>query len=705
MLAIAAGVTISAQAQETMLLHNGSNVMYHTGVSQVDSIKFLNGSAGFHQSRYGKLDFPITSLDSLTFDDSSNVAGAIYIIYNDTAVTIINPYATQGISITANKGVVTATSTITTANIVYNILGNSSNGALNLSTAQPARLVLSNVSLTNTSGAAVKITGNGACTLFLSANTVNKFSDATTSTANATILADRDIIIAGAGTLSVSGFKKHAISNGTSFIQTSGTLNIPAAASDGIHTGVYVQNDGSITIAPTGDGVDAGTSATINGGSINVTATAVDMKGIKSDGSVVINGGVVTVNVSGNQSKGVSSKANITVNGGSMNITASGSTVLTASGSGYDASYSTAFKADSNIVINGGDLTLSLPAANDGGKGLSADGNITVKGGTMTVTTSGTGKTYTNVNGVIDSYAPCGIKSDKHIYLLGGVINTTSSGGAGKCISADSTLNIGATNASDSALILNATTSGGRFLVSGTGQNADYANPKAIKSEGVLIVNSGIINISCTQTVEGGEGLESKSMMYIKGGRITANTYDDCINAATHLEISGGKHFLTARGNDGVDCNGTMTISGGLTISNGARAPEEGFDCDNNTFKVLGGVMIGTGGNTSTPTAASSTQNSIKLTGAAGTAICIRNASNAVVLMYQMPAFSTTGGGGSSMVTLLSDPNLANGTYTLQYGGTISGGSSFANYNTGGTYSGGSSKSFTVSARVTSVTY
>lgn len=34
-----------------------------------------------------------------------------------------------------------------------------------------------------------------------------------------------------------------------------------------------------------------------------------------------------------------------------------------------------------------------------------------------------------------------------------------------------------------------------------------------------------------------------------------------------------------------------------FTVSNGARSPEEGFDCDN-TFKITGGTIIGTGGAT-----------------------------------------------------------------------------------------------------------
>jgi hypothetical protein len=71
-----------------------------------------------------------------------------------------------------------------------------------------------------------------------------------------------------------------------------------------------------------------------------------------------------------------------------------------------------------------------------------------------------------------------------------------------------------------------------------------------------------------------------------------------------------------------------------------------------------------------------------------------------------MPAFSGSGsgmGGGNSMVVLFSDERLSNGSYTLQYGGSITGGVSVNGYNTGGVYSGGSTKNITLSSMLTTV--
>ena len=115
--------------------------------------------------------------------------------------------------------------------------------------------------------------------------------------------------------------------------------------------------------------------------------------------------------------------------------------------------------------------------------------------------------------------------------------------------------------------------------------------------------------------------------------------------------------------------------------------------------------MVGTGGNTSNPTTGVSTQNSLKLSITPNQNICIKNAANQTILIYALPALTGGGGpgGNNKMVMLFSDPAFVNGTYTIQYGGTISGGTNFNGYYTGATYSGGSSQTFTVSAKYTTV--
>lgn len=701
---------ISIFAQQQIVVHNGGNVMYESSTTNVDSIKFQNNYLIFNHPA-SSVNFPVISIDSITFEASAAAPDAIYIIYNNEDVTIINPYASQGIAITANDGHVTSTSVIALPDIEYNILGSSSDGSLALSSEQPVRLILSNLTLVNPAGSAFSITGEMISTIHLSPGTVNTLSDGSSSTANATLTAEDGILFTGSGTLNITGVKKHAVSTGTFIEIQNGKFIIPAAASDGFNTDEFVLENGTVTIQSDGDGIDAGETVVINGGNLTITSTANDVKAIKGkNGGITINGGVTDLTVSGNQSKGLSTSSDITINGGALSITASGTAVLEASGSGYDPSYCTGIKADGNILISEGTVHIECTSSNKGGKGISADGDITISGGTITVSTAGNGETYTNETGTPDAYTSCAIKSDLNISLLGGTITCTSTGTGGKGISADGTLTIGSANAANENLALSVTTTGNRIYVSGTGENADYANPKAVKSEGDLTVNSGVITISCTQSEEGGEGLESKATLTINGGEIDINTYDDCINASSHIAITGGRTHCKSRGNDGIDSNGTITVSGGLTMAKGTGNPEAGFDCDNNTFAVNGGIVLGTGGSTSNPTASASSSYSVKYTNATPeTAICIKNSNGDAVLMFQLPEMTTTGGGpggpggSSGMTVLFSDPVLAPGTYTLHKGGTITGGTNFNGYYTGATYSGGTSSTFTISSKLTTI--
>ncbi|MDR1593182.1 MAG: carbohydrate-binding domain-containing protein, partial [Prevotellaceae bacterium] len=484
-----------------------------------------------------------------------------------------------------------------------------------------------------------------------------------------------------------------------------GNIEITSAASDGFHAeNGFVQSGGSLNINASGDGIDAGSGAAeITGGNISIVSSADDTKGIKADAGISIAGGVIEMSVSGAQSKGISSKAGITISGGTISAVTSGVTVLEAVDGGYDPSYCTAIKSDANISITGGTVQIESRATSDGGKGVSADGDVVISGGTLNISVVGDGKTYTATTGLPDSYTAACIKSDQNISLLGGNITCSSSGTGGKCINAGGTITVGNQGANNADLVLVAGTSGERFYVSGNssgrpggfGDNGtDYANPKAIKCEGNMTINSGTVYINCTQKTEGGEGLESKSLLTINGGNIDIRTYDDCINAETGIVINGGNIFCAASGQDAIDSNGSLTVNGGLTIANGIRGDGESFDAERN-FQVNGGIITGTHGGGMAMSNPAGTQRSVRIQGSAGSSIAIRNANGEMLLLFNIPVIAGATA-GSAVTVIFSDPRLVSGSYILLSGGSISGGTTVNGYNTGGTYSGGISKEFAI---------
>ena len=200
---------------------------------------------------------------------------------------------------------------------------------------------------------------------------------------------------------------------------------------------------------------------------------------------------------------------------------------------------------------------------------------------------------------------------------------------------------------------------------------------------------------------EGSEGIESKSTLTINGGNICVYAYDDCLNATNNITINNGNVYCYSSGNDGIDSNGTLTITGGMVVASGTTVPEDGFDCDQNTFKITGGTILGIGGSTSTPTSNACTQRSVIYggSGTSGTLLSIISADGTHLMSYTIPRTY------NQMTLLFSSPSLASGTnYSIYSGGSVDGGTSFYGLTVGANYSAGTSvSSFTTTDMVTTI--
>ncbi len=332
-----------------------------------------------------------------------------------------------------------------------------------------------------------------------------------------------------------------------------------------------------------------------------------------------------------------------------------------------------AIKANDAIYIKGGVINVETSAA--ASKGLSSDGFIQIDGGRTTAITTGTGELDEDGKDVSGCAA---VKADSIFVMNAGELYCKSTGAGGKGISTDQTLTI----------------NGGTIKVVTTGAQYVYqkldTSAKGIKSDGAMYLNDGTIMVKCTGG-EGSEGIESKSTLDITGGNIMSYCYDDAINSAKALTISGGNVFAMGTNNDGIDSNSTLTISGGLVIASGTTTPEAGFDCDENTFTITGGTLIGIGGTTSTPTQSVTTQPVVILGGSSissGQYITLADNSGTNIFSFSVPRDYTQQG----YTLVVSSPKLSQGSsYTFTTGATVTGGTSFCGYTTDATISGGTS--------------
>ena len=729
---------IGLQAQEYYInLHQSGQVIYQNNVNGINNMNFQGNPASLYIN--GVSIVPVSAFDSITFvlQEPPQPGDAVTVTYNGSAVSIDNPYANDGIDVTNNGADVTVYST--KAGASYLVEGSSSNGSLTIYSNSAFSLTLSYLNLASNTTAAINLAS--PVDVDLNAQGICTIADGANSAVNGALYAAGNLIVGPGDNLRVTGNAKHGILVDGDLTVNDGSIDILDSDSDGIHVnGALNWNSGYLYIPAAGsDGLDVSGNVTIQNGDLQISTNAEgarcikvsgvftmndghldmgcsgrDSKGLKADSLVFINGGNIEIEHTGNVSKGIKCDQDITINGGNFTIISSGSTVLENVNNQNVPAYCSAIKSDADIVITGGTFNITLPTSNQGGKSISADGNLIISNGEFTIETHGNGAAYTVSGNTKDSYTSSCLKCDGNMEILAGTFNLTSTGTGGKGINAGGTMKIGQENASNDDLILNVTTSGERITVtqgSGWWGGGDYANPKAIKSQGNLTINSGTLRVNCTQTQnEGGECIESKAVLTLNGGDIEAySKKDDAVNASSQLIINGGVYYAHSDANDGTDSNGNMQLNGGFCISNGARSPEEGFDCDNNQFKVTGGTCIGTGGGTSNPTSSVCTQPTLKINTVPGYAIQVLKSDGTVICTYQCPTFTGSGGGGpgggNNRVMLFTDPQLQTGqTYTVKYNGTISGGNESHGYYTGNvTYSGGNQTTVSVNSMYTTV--
>lgn len=666
--ALMAMCCVEAQESVKMLrVNQNGQILFQIPVSNMDSIKTNERIATFY---YGggeaTWSHNMLMIDSITVNNVTNgdtntyvdttaidTSSHVIIVWNGSSASVTNPYASSGVTVDATTANVTVTAQAGINNIIYEMKGSSTDGSLVLNTDSKTIIMLNGLQLTSASSTtpAINLPDKKNCILHLTEGTVNTISD--------------------------------------------GAANAGKSA---------IYNKGAFTLQ--------------GGGSLVVNSQAVN--GLQGKNGVTINGGDITINVVADKSKGIKSDEAITINSGVVNITAAGSVVIdTLTDGTYDMSYCTGIGTDVAFNQHGGTLTVNIPTSNAGGRGISSNGHINIDGGYITITTAGNGSAVGGTGtSAQDGYACCGIKADSNITILGGHINVTSTGRGGRGIACDGNYTQGLMGADNDNLHVHITTSGspanttsggGGWGGPGGGSSVDYWKglPKGLKAEGSIYIYSGHLTSYCSQTSgdPNGEAIETKDSLIVYGGDIEANSYDDAINCGTYMEVNGGRIWAYARGNDGIDNNGSYTvINGGLII---ARGTEVAFDASTDAgghFIINGGTMICLGGNMGAwdqPTM-QGTQRYLRLNNDGSNGLVVKNSNGEEILNFKNNSVNGSGfidestgtgtkpppgggGGGSYSSVTFTSPDVTAGTYTIYTSATINGGTSWHGFYTGST--------------------
>ena len=507
-----------AWAAETMWIHRTDNIKLGLSIVNADSVSLSGDNVVFTATNGERKSMPNSEITKVTLGDPSTI---VEVKYNGTDAEIINPFAFEGVTVTKSGADVVVTST-STSEITYQLTGTTTTGSFKVYSDKKFALNLNSVSITNDNGAAINIQSGKKCTVNLTGTSTLTDAASYTSVSGedqkGCFFSEGQIIFTGTGTLNVNGNYKHGICSDDYIDIQGGTVNIVKAANDGIRVNDYfLMTGGTLSTAATGDGIDGDAGyIQIDGGTMNVTVSTADTKGIKCDSIITVNGGDITLTVPAAQGKGFKTKQTMTVNGGTITANMTGSVAIVSN----DPSYCTAIKTDVDFVQTNGTINISHSGA--GGRGISADGNINLKGGSLTTTVTGGNGTYTNTSGVTDNYAPTCVSADGNINVTGGNI----------------TLNVKANSAKGFKSDMNTNISGGTITGTLTGSsvvvNYDPSHCTLIKCDGNYTQNGGTIN--ATHSGVGGKGISVDGIATFNSGNVTITTTG---SAATYTASSG----------------------------------------------------------------------------------------------------------------------------------------------------------------------
>lgn len=439
--------------------------------------QFVDSSVGDDLSEFDVVfDYTtLTESETIPSDESdesyddyvehSTFTNTINITFSEGAATVNG--SVEGVSITTEGAHVVVNSD--TKKVEYVLSGTASNGSFKIYSSNKFKLTLNNLTLTNTTGAAINVQSKKRVFVCLTDGTTNTLTDGTTynkvdgEDMKACFFSEGQLLFSGSGTLNVIGNYKHGICS-DDYIRLRPGVNISVKAT-------------------AGNGLKANDAVFINGGVLNIETTADASKGISCDGLMTVSGGRTTI---------------ITTGGGELDDD--------------DVSGCAAIKCDSTFIMTGG--TLALKSTGAGGKGINVDQTLTISGGDVSVIT--TGKQY--VVGSLDT-SPKGIKSDADLTISGGTVKVRTSGGEGsEGIESKAKMQISGGTVEVSAYddALNASSN---ITISGGSVYAYSSGNDGIDSNGTLTLSGGTVVCSGTQTPEGGFDCDQNNFM-ITGGTI-----------------------------------------------------------------------------------------------------------------------------------------------------------------------------------------
>lgn len=353
---------------------------------------------------------------------------------------------------------------------------------------------------------------------------------------------------------------------------------------------------------------------------------------------------------------------------------ASGTFVLNVGGDGFVATNDTE-TALGNIIIESGTFDIT-----SGADGIQATGDLLIENGSFDITAGGGGATTLSSS---DTGSYKGLKATGDIEIVTGVFAIDSKDDN---IHSNANLKI-----SDGTFTLR---SGDDGIHSDTALEIAGGTITITKSyEGIescaITINGGTIKITSSDDGMNSAGGSDGSSTQPRPGQNTFNPQQSS-SSNYNIYINGGYIYVNAAG-DGVDANGSITMTAGTLLVDGPTDNGNGAMDYDGSFTMNGGLLVavGSSGMAQAPSAGSSNYAMIKLNySKSGSFIHIEDSDGNTVLNYKP---------SKTYQSIVIAGDFDTGSHKLYLDGTITGTSVFGLYSNAETYTGGTlSGSFTV---------
>lgn len=386
----------SGVAAQTLKIHTGAIT---TAVPAAEAGEMLYSADGTALTVMGRT-YLVSEIDSITADRSQVAPASVAVSYEGASarVLVAADVAPQlSITVSGADVVVYADAALETE-VTYALSGASTDGSFFMEGEYKSTLVLDNLTLSNTRGAAIDIANGKRLSVVIPTGTVTTLSDGVGGTHKACFFVNGHPEFEGGGTLQMVGNTKHAFASDeyTELKSDFGKILVTKAVGDGMHIEQYFEmKGGDINISGTGgDCIDVSITKDaademngqvhIKGGSITMDVATDDVKGLKSDSLISITGGTIKASVSGNGTKGISSGTDLFI----TQPTATATWIeMTVTGTTYMPddpeleSKCRGIKVKGDFTFDGG--TIRISATGKKSKAISVDGIYTYKSGSI----------------------------------------------------------------------------------------------------------------------------------------------------------------------------------------------------------------------------------------------------------------------------------------------------------------------------------